>query len=85
MRRCFKGFVVLFLALSCKPAQENDPVPCGDPAIFPDYIGVTVPVNVAPLNFDVTQPGADRVMAVVAGTNGDTLRCSSGDRTVRFP
>jgi hypothetical protein len=24
-------------------------------------------------------------MAVVAGTNGDTLRCSSGDRTVRFP
>ena len=85
MRRCFKGFVVLFLALSCKPAQENDPVPCGDPAIFPDYIGVTVPVNVAPLNFDITQPGADRVMAVVAGTNGDTLRCSSGDRTVRFP
>ncbi len=85
MRRCFTGFVVLLLAIACNPSPENSTVSGEYPAVFPDYIGVTVPVNIAPLNFDVTGPGTDKVTAVVAGANGDSLLCPSGDRTVRFP
>ena len=28
------------------------------PRLFPDYVGVTVPPNIAPLNFSIQEPGA---------------------------
>ena len=37
------------------------------PAIYPDYIGVTVPVNVAPLTFEADQPADDMVASYAAG------------------
>jgi hypothetical protein len=39
------------------------------PPAFPDYNGVTVPVNIAPLNFKLTLP-AERVIARFEGRNG---------------
>ena len=48
------------------------------PAIYPDYIGVTIPVGIAPLNFDVVGEGIDRVDAQVTGSKGGELR-ANGD------
>lgn len=41
------------------------------PEIFPDYTGVTVPCNIAPLNFEIA--GAERIQALF----------SAGDETVK--
>lgn len=41
------------------------------PPIFPDYIGVTVPVGIAPLNFAIDS--AESIYAVVQPANGDRL------------
>ena len=38
------------------------------PKIFPDYIGVTVPVNIAPLNFNMTDDDVDEMLVSVAGS-----------------
>ena len=38
------------------------------PEIFPDYIGVTVPVNIAPLNFNMTDDDVDEMFVSVAGS-----------------
>lgn len=38
------------------------------PEIFPDYIGVTVPVNIAPLNFNMTDDDVDEMLVSVAGS-----------------
>lgn len=43
--------LLLFVATSCVPSPENVSESDNFPEIYPDYIGVTVPPNIAPLNF----------------------------------
>jgi len=45
------------------------------PEIFPDYIGVTIPVEIAPLNFSLTGEW-DKVFVDVQGSNGGRLTAS---------
>ncbi|MDK2841434.1 MAG: hypothetical protein PWQ17_939 [Anaerophaga sp.] len=54
MRRFFitAGFILLIVACSQKP--ENAFQTSEYPSIFPDYVNVTIPVNIAPLNFKLT-------------------------------
>ena len=53
------------------------------PSIYPDYIGVTIPVNVAPLNFCLTDEAATRIDAVITDRHGNILH-SQGDESVDF-
>ena len=43
------------------------------PAIYPDYVDVTIPVGIAPLNFDVTTADVDLVDVTVRGSKGGEL------------
>lgn len=43
------------------------------PAIYPDYVGVTMPINIAPLNFVMNDSSALLIDAVVTAPNGQTL------------
>ena len=53
------------------------------PAIYPDYLGVTIPVNIAPLNFNMTDEHALLVDAVVTDRHGNSLH-SQGEESVDF-
>ena len=53
------------------------------PHIYPDYLGVTVPVNIAPLNFGMADETFLLVDAVITDRNGNTLH-SQGDESVDF-
>ena len=46
------------------------------PAIYPDYVGVTVPVTIAPLNFSSADSTAERIDVVVRGGKGKELHVS---------
>ena len=48
------------------------------PKIYPDYIGVTVPATIAPLNFNVEDIDAESVNVVVEGSKIGELQ-SEGD------
>ena len=52
------------------------------PTIYPDYVDVVVPKNIAPLNFYIEEPGDDYRTVVVDGDRA--LLCVAG-RDVRFP
>ena len=39
------------------------------PAIYPDYIGVTIPEGIAPLNFNALDEGVDCMDVVVKGSD----------------
>ncbi|MBR5243927.1 MAG: hypothetical protein IKW13_06815, partial [Thermoguttaceae bacterium] len=52
------------------------------PAIYPDYVGTTLPANVAPLNFYVEEEG-DRYLTSVASKNGAKIVVSG--RSAQFP
>lgn len=64
MKKTFYLYLFLLLATmsSCggwkEPAAKEDAYP----AIFPDYVGVTIPQNIAPLNFEIE--GAEHIQAI---------------------
>ena len=55
--------VLLICVGSCKGPElpENDQIKNLDrqAAIFPDYRDITIPFNIAPLNFEVLEEGAE--------------------------
>ena len=53
------------------------------PQIYPDYIGVTIPVNIAPLNFSIADEEALCIDAVITDGYGHTLH-SQGEESVDF-
>ncbi len=74
--------ICILLASGCiswkTPASSTDELP----AIFPDYKDVTVPCNIAPLNFMVE--GAERVQAEFS-IDGDPVLNVTGEEVVRIP
>ena len=53
------------------------------PGIYPDYVGVTIPVNIAPLNFNMHDETAVRIDAVITDHHGNALH-SQGEESVDF-
>ena len=72
------GLVGLVGLVGCRQEPTDVQMVKQQPAIYPDYIGVTIPVGIAPLNFDVVGEGIDRVDAQVTGSKGGELR-ANGD------
>ena len=68
-----------FLCLSLSSCSKREAKDRTDalPEIFPDYIGVTVPENICPMNFSV--PGAEHVRVIVENGNGEALDVSGTD------
>lgn len=77
-------FVLCMIALICScsrnlhiTGQKNQL-----PDIFPDYQGVTVPVNIAPMNFQVIGDASDVAVKVVAEDSETVIKAEEG--LVRF-
>jgi hypothetical protein len=51
------------------------------PQICPDYLGVTIPVNIAPLNFNIADEKAVCIDAVITDRHGNSLH-SQGEESV---
>lgn len=78
------GFFPLFLFLLVSCSQTEDPFEKSGkkPPIFPDYSDVTVPVNIAPLNFEVTN--AQKILTRIK-YEGKTLKEYDGKYEIKFP
>ena len=61
----FPLLVLLSLLTACTPSPENVTEKDVFPNIYPDYIGVTVPENIAPLNF-LLRNSCDAILAVAS-------------------
>jgi WD40 repeat protein len=73
----------LFISTGCKRDYKISET--GREAfIEPDYSGVTIPPNIAPMNFQINEAGRSyRIIAT--GKSGYTLSLRSSDGIVRFP
>lgn len=67
------SFLVLLLLTACTHKVENPTAVNELPKIYPDYVGVTIPVEIAPLNFNYIGGEADRIDIVVKGSKGGEL------------
>lgn len=53
------------------------------PHIFPDYTGITVPFNIAPLNFKINEEG-EKFMVVLEGGKGTVVKLQARHKLFRF-
>lgn len=61
------------LLSSCMKAVENPQVVNENPQIFPDYVGVTIPAGIAPMNFNVIGEDVECVDVVAKGSKGGEM------------
>lgn len=83
------GFILLAIALapviSCSAPGADKSVD-SYPPIWPDYVGVTVPPTIAPLNFSVAEGlGSEGVAVSVSDESGAELISRSDKETIKFP
>ena len=79
----FYLFALLLFLVACTDTVSDARQETIQPAIYPDYIGVTIPVNIAPLNFNMTDEQALRIDAVITDKHGNNLH-SQGEESVDF-
>lgn len=73
INRLFLLLSACLLLAACGSLPSNVKHTGKQPHIFPDYIGVTIPVGIAPLNFTMADKDYDKIDVVVRGTAGDSL------------
>ena len=71
--RCWVIGVGCWMLAACSTAVENAKLEAARPDIYPDYLGVTVPVNIAPLNFGMADEQAQLIDAIVTDNHGNSL------------
>lgn len=59
----------LILLISCNGPGTDYDIKDTLPVIFPDYTGVVIPVNIAPLNFKLVD-GAEKMLVIIQGKSG---------------
>lgn len=75
----------MFFLGGCKTDNyDNIPTLDRSPVIEPDYSGVTIPKNIAPMNFIILENGKSYKIRA-ASSNGTKLFVRSSDGIVRFP
>ena len=76
----------MFFCISCstdtgKTIRKTD----HKPVIEPDYTDVTIPPNIAPMNFYISEEGAFFKVVATSGLTGYRIKVNSSDRIIRFP
>lgn len=77
---------VCFLLAGCGERVNLDRIIENDhtPVINPDYAGITLPPNIAPLNFSIREAG-ERYYVRIRGTIGEALEISSRTHRIHIP
>ncbi len=75
MKKTLLHVLLLFMVAACGPSVPSDYAESEElPAIYPDYIDVTVPVNIAPLSFEYDGECDEMVARYAAG--GEDIVCN---------
>jgi WD40 repeat protein len=81
----FKCFLICLVLSGCNTDKyHNIPSQSREPLIEPDYSGVTIPNNIAPMNFIIREKG-DLFKIRIKSSNVSGLELKSKDGTVSFP
>ena len=80
-RICHIFLMLVLLTISCAETPENVSETNDLPPIYPDYVGVTIPVRIAPMNFNIKN--AEAMDVIAKGSKSDSLHVN-GDYA-KFP
>ena len=77
------AILLSLLLMACTETVSDARQEKGLPMIYPGYLGVTIPVNMAPLNFCMADETALRIDAVITDRHGHSLH-SQGEESTDF-
>ena len=77
------GLMGLMGLMGCNETVSDARQETTQPQIYPDYLGVTIPVNIAPLCFNMADETAQRIDAVITDSHGNNLH-NQGEESVDF-
>ena len=66
---------IIWVLCGCSAVPDNPTKANCYPVITPDYIGVTIPKGIAPLNFYIDNDSIDLLDVIVRGVKGKELTC----------
>jgi len=80
------GILILLESCGRPPYGLEEQIPVLEESlhIFPDYTHITIPVNIAPLNFEVKEEG-ERFAALMRGAGGMEIKLKARGNTFRIP
>ena len=64
------------LLMACGHRVTNPKKVARQPDIYPDYVGVTIPVGVAPLDFAMADESVKRIDVVARGSQGGEMHAN---------
>ena len=82
MRKITINILAITLLAACSTKVENAVQTNTDLQIYPDYKGVTIPCNIAPINFSITD--ATKIDAILISCNNDTLIAEVSDNCTKI-
>lgn len=68
--------LLVLMFVGCKSTPENVTQNDALPNIYPDYIDVTIPVGIAPLNFSMTDDEVETIDVEVKGSKGGAVHAN---------
>ena len=77
--------ILVALALGLAPRAGGDESAHRRPTLDPDYVDVTVPPNLAPLNFVIVEPGVVRHQVRIAPSRGAPIEVAGKSAKVMIP
>jgi hypothetical protein len=81
----FVAILLLYSGCSTTPEDKMDVQPANRSArIEPDYSGIVIPPNIAPLNFSVREPGQEYFIKI-RSKNGDAIRIQNSSGKIQNP
>lgn len=75
--------LMILMLVACKPSLPEGTKVDGLPPIFPDYTSVTIPCNISPLNFKMTD-GSNQVRVLFKSAEQELI-VSSGNGKIEIP
>ena len=77
------GWVLLFILSACGKQTYTVPTQYTEvdsvAVIYPDYTDITIPANIAPLNFMLVEPRAKAIVVEMKGEKGEDIVCGGGN------
>ena len=77
-RILFSISLSVLLLVACSSVPDDVTKVDRLPGIYPDYIGVTIPAGIAPLDFNATDEDVDCLDVVVKGSKGGVIHTNGG-------
>jgi hypothetical protein len=89
LRTRYSLLIIIFLAvlfcISCKRGPDGNVIKAvNKPLIEPDYSGITIPPNIAPMNFSIIEEGDNFRVIATSGLTGYKIIVNSSDGIIRF-